>query len=103
MSYNVIISEEAHKDIDNVMNYFVNSLKNSTAAARLLGKIEKTYIDLADNPFMYAYCNDSRLRSDGYRKAVIDNYILIYRVDEANNTVFVVRFFYGRQNYIDLI
>lgn len=103
MKYDVIISAEAHNDIDNVLDYIVNSLKNPTAAKNLLGKIEESYVDLADNPFMYAHCNDSRLQNDGYRKVVINNYVLIYRVDEAENIVYVVRFFYGRQNYIELI
>ena len=103
MSYNVIISGEAHNDIDSVLDYIVNALKNPIAAKNLLGKIEEAYIDLADNPFMYAYCIDSRLQKDGYRKVVINNYVLVYRIDEADNKVYVVRFFYGRQNYIELI
>lgn len=103
MKYDVILSEEAHSDIDSVLHYIVNALKNPVAAKRMLDKIEQVYIDIADNPFMYAYCNNSRLQNDGYRKAVINNYVLIYRVDEVKNIVFVVRFFYGRQNYIELI
>nr|QGT51086.1 hypothetical protein Firmicute1046_1620 [uncultured Firmicutes bacterium] len=103
MKYDVIVSDEAHNDIDNVLNYIVNLLKNPIAAKNLLGKIEESYVDLADNPFMYAHCHNSRLHNDGYRKVVINNYVLIYRIDEAKNFVYVVRFFYGRQNYIELI
>ncbi len=103
MKYDVIISAEAHDDIDSVLGYIVNSLKNPAAAKNLLTKIEEVYKDLADNPFMYAYCGDSRLRNDGYRKTVINNYVLIYRVNESKNIVYVVRFFYGRQNYIEFI
>ncbi|MBS5304584.1 MAG: type II toxin-antitoxin system RelE/ParE family toxin [Firmicutes bacterium] len=33
----------------------------------------------------------------------MNKYILIYRIDEENNIVYVIRFFYGGQNYIDLI
>ncbi|MBE5040771.1 type II toxin-antitoxin system RelE/ParE family toxin [Ructibacterium gallinarum] len=103
MKYDIILSEEAHSDVDSVLHYIVNVLKNPTAAKNLLDKIEKVYTDIANNPFMYAYCNNSRLQNDEYRKVVINHYVLIYRVDEAKNTVFVVRLFYGRQNYIALI
>ena len=103
MKYEVIISEEAHNDIDSILDYIFNSLKNPIAANSLLDKIEETYIDLADNPFMYACCFDKRLRNEKYRKVVINKYILIYRIDEENNVVYVIRFFYGGQNYIDLI
>ena len=103
MKYDVVISEEAHNDIDNVLGYIVNSLKNPTAAKNLLEKIENIYISLEDSPLMYSYCADSRLQKQGYRKAVINNYVLIYRIDKARNVVYIVRFFYGRQNYIKLI
>ena len=103
MKYNVIISADAHDDIDSILCYIVNSLKNPIAAKNLLDKIENVYADLADNPFMYACCNDGRLKHDEYRKVVINNYILIYRVDESAGIVYVVRFFYGRQNYIEMI
>ena len=39
----------------------------------------------------------------GYRKAVIKNYILVYRVDEKNNIVYVFHIFYGRRDYEKLI
>lgn len=103
MKYDVIMSEEAHNDIDSVLNYIVYSLENPIAVKKLLCKIEEAYAALADNPFIYAHCNDSRLHNDGYRKAIINNYVLIYRVDEAGSTVYIARFFYGRQNYIELI
>ena len=54
-------------------------------------------------PFMYELCQDVRLRSLGYRKALINNYVMIYRVDEGTKTVYILRFFYGRLDYEKLI
>lgn len=54
-------------------------------------------------PYLYEQCRDPRLSSKGYRKAVIKHYLLIYRVDEAQKTVYLLRFFYGRQNYETLL
>lgn len=48
---------------------------------------------------MYEACRDLRLRAKEYRKAVIRNYVLIYKVDEKNRTVLLLRFFYGKQDY----
>ena len=103
MGYNIVISQDAHNDIDNCIGYIVNDLKNPVAAQNLLDKIVQAYTEISDNPHMYAYCNDSRLRKDGYRKVVIKNYVLIYRVDNNTQTVYVIRFFYGRQNYMEMI
>ena len=48
---------------------------------------------------MYEACRDLRLCAKGYRKAVIRNYVLIYKVDEKDQTVLLLRFFYGKQDY----
>lgn len=64
---------------------------------------EQCYSDLEKMPLMYEFCRDPRLRALGYRKAVIKSYIMVYKVDEAAKTVYILRFFYGRQNYEKLI
>ena len=52
---------------------------------------------------MYALCEDARLREKGYRKVVIKSYLVIYRVDEAANTVYVTRIVYGARDYSKLL
>ncbi len=39
----------------------------------------------------------------GYRRAVIRNYIMVYKVDDAARQVTILRLFHGKQNYEDLI
>ncbi|MCH5209408.1 MAG: type II toxin-antitoxin system RelE/ParE family toxin [Oscillospiraceae bacterium] len=103
MSYDIILSDEAHTDIDETLDYIANNLHNPTAAKNLLDKIEETYSELSLNPYMYAVCNDLRLRKEGYRKVVIKNYVMIYRVDDNNGFVYVVRIIYGGRNYVEII
>lgn len=52
---------------------------------------------------MYEKCFDPRLKREGYRKAVIKHYILVYKFDESAKTVNVLRFFYGAQDYMKQI
>ena len=52
---------------------------------------------------MYAYCDDTKLRNDGYRKIPVKNYILLYRVDGEENIVYIMRVIYGRRDYSKLI
>ena len=37
------------------------------------------------------------LKEKGYRKVIIKNYILIYRIDEKTNTVYILHFVYGNR------
>lgn len=52
---------------------------------------------------MYERCYDAFLEKKGYRKATINNYVLVYKVEEAARTVIIHRFFYGAQDYVKLI
>jgi len=50
-------------------------------------------------PLMYERCHDAFLEKEGFRKATVKNYMLVYKVDEAAKVVIIHRFFYGAQDY----
>lgn len=103
MAYKLIITDAFHRDFDSAVSYIALSLENRTAAASLIDAVEKCYNDLEYMPFMYEACQDIYLKERGYRKAVIHNYIMVYRVDEQSKTVNILRLFHGRQDYLKLI
>ena len=92
-----------HKELDEIIAYIAEHLKNPSAATRLLDGIVDCYADLKKMPKMYEHCRDERLSKMGYRKAVIQNYILIYRVDDSSKTVHILHIFYGRRDYQNYI
>ena len=99
MNYKVVVSENAHNDLDNIFAYIALELKNISAAQRLFEEVQKAYKSVGKNPKMYAACLDNRLNTAGYRKILVKNYIIIYRIIESEKTVFIARVFYGRQDY----
>lgn len=103
MSYRLLITNDANNDIDDIVSYIVNVLKNPIAAKNLLTKIESSFDIISTNPFAFPLCNDKRLHDDGYRKITVKNYIVFYKVDEADDTVYIMRVIYGRRDYIKLI
>lgn len=103
MAYKIIKTELAEQDLDSILGYMVHSLANPSAAASFADAVEACYSDLEKMPLMYELCRDPRLRALEYRKAVIKNYIMVYKVDEAAKTVHILRFFYGRRDYEKLI
>jgi len=52
---------------------------------------------------MYPFCENERLKRQEYRKALIKNYIMFYRVDDKTRTIYVMRFIYGGRDYIKLL
>lgn len=101
--YRLLLSELAHRDLDNIVSYIAVQLANSIAATNFLDEVRKCYGYLKSNPLMYERCHDACLEKEGYRKATIKNYVLVYKVDEAAKTVIIHRFFYGAQDYVKLI
>ncbi len=103
MAYKLIKTDSFQRDLDAVIGYIALSLENKIAAASLLDAVEKSYDGIERMPLMYEACHDPHLKELGYRKAVIRNYIMIYRVDEGAKTVYILRMLHGRQDYEKLI
>ena len=103
MIYKLIVSQEAHSDIDDIVHYIFSELQNKNAAINFLNDVEKSYKNIIQNPFMYNLCNDDKLRYQGYRKIPIKNYIILYIVDGVSETVSIMRIIYGGRNYTELI
>lgn len=101
--YKVSITEKAAADLDGIISYIALKLANPAAATDFAEEVSKCYDGLRHMPYMYEKCRDKRLLDMGYRKAVIKNYIMIYRVAEAEQAVYVMRFFYGARDYEKLI
>ncbi len=103
MAYKVLETELAQQDLDNILSYIALSLANPTAASAFADAVEDCYGCLEKMPLMFERCRDPRLSALGYRKAVINHYVCVYKVDESAETVMIMRFFYGRQDYEKLI
>ena len=103
MAYNVSITDGASAELGEILDYIINRLQNPSAAKDFLDKVGECYGRLAENPKIYQRCDYEKFKEKGYRKAVIKNYVLIYRIDEAAKAVYILHIFYGRQNYYSYI
>lgn len=59
--YKLVVSELAHRDLDDIVSYIAIELTNPMAAANLLDEVEKCYDHLKNNPFIYERCHDAIL------------------------------------------
>ena len=100
--YRVDVSDKADYDLDRILSYIAVDLASPQAAASFADEVYECYDRLEENPFIYEECRDTKLQQEGYRRAVIKNYIMLYKVYD-NKLVIVHRFFYNRQNYVMLI
>lgn len=103
MMYEITVTHLANEDLDSIVAYIAKTLANPIAATSLLDDISKCYDALSRTPLMYELCRNSRLKALHYRKAIIGNYVMVYKVDEKSKIVYILRFFYGPSDYENLI
>lgn len=102
MKYAVHITERAQRDINEAADYIEFSLKNPQAADALLDAVERELSGLANMPERYPVVTDDFLASLGLRLVRVKNYLAFYRIDESKAKVYVVRFLYGRRDWVSL-
>ncbi|WP_010244429.1 type II toxin-antitoxin system RelE/ParE family toxin [Acetivibrio cellulolyticus] len=85
--YKSVVTELAHQDLDKIVSYIVVELVNPKAAGDLLDEVDKCYRYLKSNAWMYGKCQNKRLDKEGYRRASIRNYLVVYKIYEDSKIV----------------
>lgn len=97
--YKLVFAPEFARDLDSTFEYISHVLCADKAAKELMKEIDDSIMNLKNMPYMYPECNEP-LKSLGYRKIVVKNYILIYEVDDEKKNINLLRIFYGRSDYM---
>ena len=91
MKYKPIYLPVANLDIiriDNALTDYPNKAK------RLFQEMERKIVDLEDNPYMWpAY----QVRPE-YRRMILEDHLLFYKVDEDEHKVRIYRILYDKMN-----
>jgi len=103
MIYDIHITETAEKDISEAADYIEFSLKNPIAADDLLDEIDNQVNALAEFPEQFELVDDPVLKSWGIRFTTIKNYLAFYVIDEEDQIIHIVRFLYGKRDWIPIL
>lgn len=104
MAYDVRIMEKAEADLSEIVTYISDTLCNPQAAENLLEDFLEEKASISDNPYMYPLSNDAHLQTLGYHRFLFKkSYVALYLIDDKEKTVSIMRIFYAKRNYSDLI
>jgi toxin ParE1/3/4 len=95
--YKVIVSREYHQDLLMILRYLIHDLKSPAAASHFLDAIEETVQGLSTMPYRFELVRDDTLRQQGYRRCLVKNYLLFYKVFEQEKIVQIYRVIYARR------
>lgn len=103
MTYKTIFSKAFNDDLDEALEYISNKLYNPIAAQRLLNNVSHTLSLLEENPLIFPLYHDDKLAKQNLRYTVISKYLLFYKVNESEKTVYLSRFIYGGQDIANIL
>ena len=103
MNYEVHFTRAAENDLNEAADYIEFVLLNPQAADDLLDTVEETLPTLAQYAQRYALVDDPVLRTWGIRFVQIKNYLSFYTISEEEQKVYIVRFLYGKRNWISIL
>ena len=101
--YEVLVSEQAQRDLKEIVNYLSSNLLEPNVAKNILSEIDKSILSLEEMPCRYCLVSDNLLKKVGIRKLIVKNYIVFFKVYETKKTVGIVRIMYGRRNWQKMI
>ena len=99
MEYRVKLTECFLEEIENICEYISNKLKNIDASNRLREKVMYNVLLLENSPKMFGKIEKLDITKRQYRRIVVDNYVVLYTIDEEEKVVYIVHIYYVGQNY----
>ncbi|MCM1496565.1 MAG: type II toxin-antitoxin system RelE/ParE family toxin [Bacteroides sp.] len=96
--YKVMINPRAICELDNIYEYIANEKLAPENAKGQVDRIKKAVLSLDTFPQSHQERNEGRYAGKSYRQLLIDNYIVIFRIDESYKTVYVVTIQYQGRN-----
>lgn len=96
--YKIKINPKAIRELDHIYEYIGNEKLAPENAKGQVDRIKKAVLSLDTFPQSHQERNEGKYAGKGYRQLLIDNYIVIFRIDETHKTVYIVTIQYQGRN-----
>lgn len=99
MDYELIITEKAQDLLDDLVRYLLFERCSRQAASHLLDSIQEVYRRMQSAPYSFPLCDDSILKRNGYRKALLPDmsYVIIFLIEDRS--IYILGIFHELENY----
>ena len=97
--YKVQLSNQAKNDYKGIIRYIKYKLLEPNIAERYAELIKNEINTLKYNPQKFAIIDYNMIKKYKFRKLIIKNYIVFYRINEDEKTVNIERILYGATDW----
>lgn len=94
-------TKEAQQDLENVFLYISEVFQAPDTAKKLMRQIIFEIENLNVFPLKYRRYNEEPWRSQGLRYLAVGNYLVFYRPNEVDETIYIIRILYSKMNLSD--
>jgi len=91
---------KAKMDLEDTFRYIALELFNPESALELIEKFETKFKAICKFPKAYPLIINANLDNHHLRKAIVDNFIVVYLYDESKELINIVRVIYAKRDYI---
>lgn len=99
--YKIQLSINAKNDYKRIVSYIKNEILEPSVANKYAEMINSKIQTLEYLPQKYSVIDDEVIKKLEFRKLVIKNYIVFYRINEKEKTVEVHRILFSASDWID--
>lgn len=102
MKYKVLRTDTADALIRNIVLYIAENFGNEIALNKL-DDLEKSILELEDNPYIGTEPRYTVLKRQGYKVLILEKDLVFYKIDENQKVVTVYAVVDQRQDYLGII
>ncbi len=97
--YTVKLLPRAYRDLDGIYAYIAETLKEPTTASKLVDSLEESIFSLENIPRRGALRKTGDYANRGYRQLFVDNFSVVYRIEETKKQVIIVTVRYSKSQF----
>lgn len=92
------IIPRAIRELDDIYKYIADEKLDYVNARKQIMRIKKAILNLDTFPQSHQERDEGRYAKKGYRQLIIDNYLVIFKIDEGEKIVTVLTIQYQGRN-----
>ncbi|GHT91316.1 hypothetical protein FACS1894140_1670 [Spirochaetia bacterium] len=96
-------TDAATIDVTETLEYISYTLNAPIASKDLFYEIDKKIKEIENNPYSCPLVRNDYLANKGFRWIGIKNYMMFYIVNEKQEKIYLIRFLYGRRDWINIL
>ncbi len=101
--YTIFVAKRATADMESIFQYISTEFNSENSARNTIIKIREKIEIIGKNPFAYAVIDNPMNIKKFYRRAVVQNYIIYYRVNPQVDRIDILRVLYNKRNFMNLL